>query len=257
VSAAIVLGHHVNIIVVQAPVRLLVLDPQIREVHLAVEVRQVVVGRPVADLFRSAIGVAVVVAAFPVALVQPALIVALELVVEDDAVDACAAGLQALRLALVGAIDLQVVFEFALAFDTVLERLPPILIAIPMALEKAASVLRQRHCGLAVTGHPDGLDEPLFAQVPEIAGARVCRTVVAVAEVTTGDNSKRADGGQGARLRAAKRVLAIAVAHEFAIRAAREVQLTREDVARIIVAQPLAAVTFRRASILATAIVVI
>ena len=109
------LGHHVDIVVVQAPVRLLVLDPQIRKVHLAVEIRQVVLERPVADLFGRAIGVAVVVAAVPVALVQPALVVALELVVEDNAIDSCAAGLQALCLALVGAIDLDVVFQFTLA----------------------------------------------------------------------------------------------------------------------------------------------
>ena len=58
-------GHHVDVVVVEAPVRLLVLDPQVREVHLAVEVRQVMLERPVADLFGRAIGVAVVVAAFP------------------------------------------------------------------------------------------------------------------------------------------------------------------------------------------------
>ena len=255
-SAAIVLRDDIDVVVVQSVVGLLVLDAQVREMHFAVEVRQVVLEGPVVDLFGRAVRVAVVVATLPIALVQPALIVALELVVEDDAVDARSAGLQALCLALVGAIDLDVVFEFALAFDTVVERLAAILIAIAVPLEKAAPVLRQRHCRLAVTGHTNGLDEPLLAQVSEIAGPRVGWPVVAVAEITTGDHSEGADGGQGARLRTAKRVLAIAVTHQLAIGAARQVQLTREDFTRVVVAQPFVAVTFRRASILATAIIV-
>jgi hypothetical protein len=76
-------------------------------------------------------------------------------------------------------------------------------------------------------------------------------------ERPTGDHSKGADGGQGPRLRTAKRVLAIAVTHQLAICPAREVQLTREDVARIVVARPFVAVTFRRVSTLATAIIVL
>jgi hypothetical protein len=50
-----------------------------------------------------------------VALVEPTLVLALELVVEDDAIDMRAA-LQETRLGLfVRAIDLEVVFQFALA----------------------------------------------------------------------------------------------------------------------------------------------
>ena len=65
----------------------------------------------------------VVVVVVLVALVEPALVLALQLVVEDDALDVRAA-LQETRLGLfVRAIDLEVVFEFALAPQARVERL--------------------------------------------------------------------------------------------------------------------------------------
>ena len=48
--AAIVLRRHLDVFVVLAPVSVPILDAQIGEMHLVVEVRQVVLVRPVADL---------------------------------------------------------------------------------------------------------------------------------------------------------------------------------------------------------------
>ena len=53
--------------------------------HLVIEVRQVVFVRPFLDLVRLAIGPTTRIV--PVAFVQPLLVLALELVVEDDMVD--------------------------------------------------------------------------------------------------------------------------------------------------------------------------
>jgi hypothetical protein len=54
-----------------------------------------------------------------------------------------------------------------------------------------------------------------------------------ISEITTGDHSKRADGRKRACLRTAQRVLVIAVAHEFPIDSARQVEVTRERLTRI------------------------
>ena len=91
VRAAIVRRDDLDVLALPAAIRLLVLDAQVREMDLVVEVRQVVFGGPLANLIRRAIRVAVVVVVVLVALVEPALVLALQLVVEDDALDVGAA----------------------------------------------------------------------------------------------------------------------------------------------------------------------
>ena len=83
-----------------------------------------------------------------------------------------------------------------------------------MALEKAAAVLGQTDRMVAVTGHARGLDQPLFAQVSQVAGPWISRATVVVAEITTGDNSERTNGCECSRFGAAQGVLAITVAND-------------------------------------------
>jgi hypothetical protein len=90
VRAAIVLGDHVDVVMIPPPVRLLVLDPDVGKMNLVVEVRQVVLEGPLPDLLVGPIRVAVVVRTVSVALVQPLLVPTLELVVENDPLDASA-----------------------------------------------------------------------------------------------------------------------------------------------------------------------
>ena len=112
-GAAIVRRDDLDVLALPAAVRLLILDSDIREVDLVVEVRQVMFVCPLANLIRRAIGVAVVVVAVAVVLVKPALILALELVVEDDAIDVRAALLEPRLGLFVRAIDLDVVLQLA------------------------------------------------------------------------------------------------------------------------------------------------
>jgi hypothetical protein len=81
VSAAIVWCNDFDVLTLPPLVRLLVLDPDVGEVHLVVEVRQLVFVRPFANLIGRAIRMSVVVVVVLVALVEPALALALELVV--------------------------------------------------------------------------------------------------------------------------------------------------------------------------------
>ena len=80
---------------------------------MPVVVRQLVLPRPPRDLFGLAIRPAVAVLLAAIALVEEPLIVALELVVEDDAPDPSALAPESLLGALVGAIDLGVVRQLA------------------------------------------------------------------------------------------------------------------------------------------------
>ena len=89
--SSIVRGDDLDILPLPSAIRFLVLDTDVGEVHLVVEVREVVFVGPFAKLVGRPIGVAVVVVMVLVALVEPALVVALQLVVQDDAIDVRAA----------------------------------------------------------------------------------------------------------------------------------------------------------------------
>ena len=99
---------HLDIHVVPTAV-VLVLDARVREMDLHIDIRQVVLAGPFFDLARVTVGVAVVVVAVAIALLQPPLVSALELAVQDDAIDARAALFQPLGLTFEGPIDLDVV----------------------------------------------------------------------------------------------------------------------------------------------------
>jgi hypothetical protein len=155
---AIVRRDDLDVLPLPTAVRLLVFDADVGEVHLVIEVRQVVFVRPVANLIGRAVGMSVVIVVVLVALVEPALVLALQLVVEDDALDVRAA-LQETRLGLfVGAIYLEVVFQFTLPSEARVERLMMVPIGAPMALEKAATVLGQTDRMVPVPRHARGVD---------------------------------------------------------------------------------------------------
>src|SRR5947209_11044434 len=150
-SPAIVNGEDLDVDVIVTPVELLELDPYVRKVQLLIEVRQVVLQRPLFDLARVTIRVSVVVRPIAVAFMEPSLVVALELEVEHDSFDAYAALLEAFGFTFVGAIDLDVVFEFPLAFDARVEGLAAVSVAVrvPMMLEQAPSLVRERNRDVA------------------------------------------------------------------------------------------------------------
>ncbi|MFN2444511.1 MAG: hypothetical protein ABR606_02810 [Vicinamibacterales bacterium] len=85
-SAAVVRREQLDTFVMFAAVDL-VLDAVIGEVHLAVEVRQVVVARPVADLVLGAPWSAVAVRPVAVVVLEEFLVFTLQILLEDDAAD--------------------------------------------------------------------------------------------------------------------------------------------------------------------------
>jgi hypothetical protein len=91
VGTAIVLRGDLDVLPIPAAIRLLVFNANVREMDLAVEVRQLMLASPLSNHVRGPVRVSVAVVAVLVALVQPPLVLALELVVQDDALDVGAA----------------------------------------------------------------------------------------------------------------------------------------------------------------------
>ena len=107
----------------RAAVAVFVLDTGIREPDVPIVVRQLVFPRPACNLFGLTVRPAVAVLLALVVLVKESLIVALQLVVEDDAPNPTALAAETLLGALVGAIDVGVMRELARLSDTGVEGL--------------------------------------------------------------------------------------------------------------------------------------
>ena len=184
-----------------------------------------------------------------VAFVEPALVLALQLVVEDDALDVRAAVQETVLGLFVRAIDLKVVLEFPFAPQACVERLRVLVIVIAVALEEAAPVLRQAHRMVAVPWHARGLDQPLFAQVSQVARAWISRAPIVVSEITTGDHSECTNGRERPRLGAAQGVLAIAVVNQLALWSARQVNVASECIRDFAIAFSIVAISVGPAGI--------
>ena len=123
-GAAVVLSEQLDVLVVLPPVDL-VLDAIVREVDLPIEVRQVVLVRPLADFVLVAVRTAVAVGASAVVLLQELLILALQVLLEDDAPNLGPVVLvpEPCLLLPVGRIEIRVVVNFAVAAHARVERL--------------------------------------------------------------------------------------------------------------------------------------
>ena len=205
--AAVVERDDLDIQMVQAAVGIDVLDARIRELHVPIGVGQVVLGCPFSNLGFVAIRPAVTVGAAAIPLLEELLILALELVVQNDALDACAARLEALRFALVRAVDLRVVLDLARLLQVRVERLAVVAAAVAIAtvrLEQIAPALGQHDDVIAVAVERHGPNKTLLPQVPEIAFAWVGGAVVVVTQIARRDDTEGADDAQRAGFRTAK-----------------------------------------------------
>jgi hypothetical protein len=221
VGSSIVDGHDLDILAIATPVVLPKFDAQVGEVDLLVEVREVMFERPSLNLPFVAIRVSVVVFPLPIALVEPLLVLPLELVVQDDALDVRIACVEPLGDGQIGGIDLGVVFALALAFEARVELLANILVAASMGLQEVPAAVREHDRDVAPAVQPDGTDESLLAQMTQVAAAGVGFAPGVIAQITRRHDPERTDGGQGASLRAAQCVTAFArVVHHLSLASA-------------------------------------
>jgi hypothetical protein len=96
---------------------------------------------------------------------------------------------------------------------------------------------------VAVSGHAGGLDQPLFAQVSQVAGPGISRAPIVVPEITTGDHSEYTDGRERPGFGAAQGVLAIAVVNELALWSARQVNMSPECIRDLAIAVSIVAIS--------------
>jgi hypothetical protein len=206
-----------------------VLDPGIREVVMTVVVRQVVFPNPACNLLRIPVRSSVAVLPPAIALVQEPLVVALQLVVQDHAIDSAALLAEALLAAQVGAIDLRVVRQLARLSEAGVEALT----GLPRAFLGLARI-RFEHV-TATVGQDDstvvrterrGVQQTLSLKVA--LGAECALT--AVVKITLGHDSKGADSGEHPAFRSVHLVHTIAFSHRPALTSARQVESSREHI---------------------------
>jgi hypothetical protein len=142
------------------------------------------------------------------------------------------------------------VFEFPFAPQACVERLRVVVVVIAVALEEAAPVLRQAHRMVTVPGHARGLDQSLFAQVPQVAGPWISRAPIVVSEITTGDHSECTNGRERPGFGAAQGVFAIAVVNELALWSARQVNMSAECIRDLAIAFSIVAISVGPAGIM-------
>ena len=123
VRASIVRRHHLDIERAIATVDV-VLNAHVWELDVALVVaRQVMLPGPVLDLQRVAVRPAIAVVTIAIALLQEFLVLRLQVVLEDDAVDVCALVTEAFGFLHVGPIELRVMLQLAWLLDAVMEGL--------------------------------------------------------------------------------------------------------------------------------------
>ena len=107
------------------------------------------------------------------------------------------------------------------------------LIAVmPVAFEDVAASLGEDD-NRAALGDRDRSDELLLAQMSEVAAAGIEWLASTVAEIVGVRDPERTDGGEGPRLRAAQEDVEVTPPDALAVRAARQVEIARENLARI------------------------
>jgi hypothetical protein len=164
--------------------------------------------------------------------VEESLIVALQLVVEDDTPDPAAIIPQSLLGALVGAIDIGVVRQLARLPETGPERLTGLVRAVvafvSVGFEEISRAVRQGH-GAVVGTNWTRTQQPLLLEV----ALRLASFVSAVMEITLGDDPKGADGGKHSAFGVVNLVHPIAVSHWPTLTAPWQIEVLREHVTRL------------------------
>jgi hypothetical protein len=206
----------------------LVLDSVVGKMNLVVEVRQIVFARPVTDLVLVATRAAVAVGATAVGLLQELLVLALQVLFEDDASDL------KVRVAVSETdlflskrrVEIRVVVDLPGAADASVEHLGRLTVSLQrVRIEEVPPFCREGESTLAVA-QVDQLDELLLVEV--------LKGVVRKIEIVFRHDPKRSDRGQHAAVFAVKLVDSIAVNDQFAFVAARQVEVAHQPVTGVV-----------------------
>ena len=196
--------------------------------NLVVEVGQIMFARPVTDLVLVATRSAVAVGATAVGLLQELLVLALQVLLEEDASDLKVRVLVSKTGLFLSKrrVEIGVVVDLPRAADAGVEQLGRLAVSLQrVRIEKVSPFRRQGQSALAVA-QINHLDEPLIVEV--------LKGVVRKIEIVFRHDAERTDGSQRAAVFAVKLVDSIAVNDQFPLVAARQVEVAHQAVARIV-----------------------
>jgi hypothetical protein len=227
-------GLNLDVLVPCATADVLVLDPHVGKMDVSIEVRQVVLACPFLDLLGVSLRPTVTLGSISIGLLKEALILALQLVVQDGALDAGIRCVQPLSGLEIGVIDLGVVLDLARLPDARVEGLARLAVDIAATrFKQISTAISEDNDRLAMAFEVNGSYEPRLAQVAEVSLTRVGGTTVVIPKVVSRDDPKRADRRKRAALRTPKAVSALADVHTLALVPAREIETLGENVARL------------------------
>jgi hypothetical protein len=180
----------------------------------------------------------------PIALVQEPLVVALQLIIEDDPLNPAVLAAKAPLGALIGAVDLRVVRELAALPDAGVEGLAGFMGAlvtlVTVRREQVTSAVRQRH-GAIVRAERARPNQSLALEVSS-AAMGIAGIVAQVVQITLGYNPKCADGRQHTALGAVDLIDTVALTNGSALASTWEIEVLREYVTRVTFLVPIAIV---------------
>jgi hypothetical protein len=195
---------------------------------VAVDEREIVLTGPLRDLALSVVSFAglLIAPAVPIQIPQKALIVALELVVQDDSTYVSSTITESLARVEICAIQFRIVRELSRLHDACVEGLFG-LVSVPfsMRLDNFTSTVRQRHQGRLATFDDvrDRTDEAKLSQVPKVAIARVGGPAMVVPQLVRGHDPEGTRGREDANLRLAQVVHLAPVTNRPTRRPSRQV----------------------------------
>jgi hypothetical protein len=226
---AVVFGDDFDVQVVMASLEL-VLEADVGKVHALIEVRQVVLARPLLDFAGVPIRATVAVRALSIALLQERLVLPFELALHDDIPDVRAAFAELAGGVSIGVVDARVVGQLAPVYAVAVPVAAPVLAVAEVHLEQLAAAVGEHDAAVAfVQRHP--LQQTLVAEMVQAVGAWIERVV---AQVALRHNAERADGREGAAVLAVQLIGLVVIPDHIPLEPARETQVLEQQVARII-----------------------
>jgi hypothetical protein len=136
--------HDLEVLEGSATVGLLVFDANIWKVHVAVDEREIVLTGPLRDFALSVVSFAglLIAPAIPIQVSQEALVIALELVIQNDSTDVASTITESLARVEVCPVQLRIVRELSRLHDSCVEALFRFVsVPVPMRFENVTSTV--------------------------------------------------------------------------------------------------------------------
>jgi hypothetical protein len=216
-----------DVLVNRSAVAVVVFDSDVGELDMALVVRQLVLARPPLDLLRVSFGSPRRVPAATTGRMKETLVIALELLFQNDSANTAAAGNQAIDSLLVRAIQPDVVCQFSWLRNAGMEGLLRLVTSCaPGILEHRPTALGERDegCPFLTDDIRRRLNQTKLAEMCQIAGMEAAAPRL-VSKIAIRNDSKCADRRKCSNLGSPQRVLTSAHPHAFPAGPSRQIEI--------------------------------